>query len=205
MSFKKFLVIGASVAAVLAGLLCANTWLAPRNVQISSGTLLSEPRQLPEFTLTDQTNHLLHKADFTGHWTLIFPGFTYCPDICPTTLAFLKQLHAALGPQGTPLKIMFLSVDPDRDTPQRLNEYIRFFSPDFIAATAKEPALMEFTRSLGVVYAKVPGDKPDNYNMDHSAVLVLLDPQARIAAYFSPPHVLKDMTTDLQTLLAPRS
>lgn len=201
LSLKKFLAIGASIVAILAGLLTANYLLAPRAIQLASGTLLNEPRELPDFLLTDQSNHFLHKDDFAGHWTLIFPGFTYCPDVCPTTLAFLKQLSAALGPESAQLKVLFLSVDPERDTPQRLNEYIRFFSPDFIAATTGEPMLTEFARNLGVVYTKVPGDKPDTYSMDHSAVLILIDPQVRIAAYFTPPHSLKAMTTDLRALI----
>lgn len=202
MSLKKFLVIGAAVIAIVTGLLAANFLLAPRAIQLSAGTLLKEPRALPDFVLTDQNSHFIDKGDLTGHWTLIFPGFTYCPDVCPTTLAYLKQLSAALGPQSAQLKVLFLSVDPERDTPQRLNQYIRFFNPGFIAATASEPALTEFTRSLGVVYTKVPGDKPDSYTMDHSAALILIDPQARIAAYFTPPHELKAMTADLQALMA---
>ncbi len=205
MALKKFLAIGACIAAIIAGLLTANYFLASKAISLSAGTLLNEPRALPDFALTDQSNHTLRKDDLTGHWTLIFPGFTYCPDVCPTTLAYLKQLSAALGPQSAQLKVMFLSVDPQRDTPQRLNDYIRFFNPSFIAATVNEPMLTEFTRSLGVAYTKVPGDKPGNYTMDHSAALILIDPQARIAAYFTPPHQLKPMTADLQALMAARN
>lgn len=202
MAAQKFLLIGAAILALAAGLLTANFWLAPKAVELTAGTRLLEPRELPDFVLTDQNNSLVHKDDWRGHWTLVFPGFTYCPDVCPATLGFLKQLSAALGPQSAQLKIVFFSVDPERDTPERLNQYIRFFSPSFSTVTTREPQLGEFAKALAVAYTKVAGKTPDTYTMDHSAALILIDPQARISAFFTPPFKLGPMTTDLKSLLA---
>lgn len=199
---KKFLLIGVAILALAAGLLTANFWLAPKEVELTTGTRLLEPRELPDFLLTDQNNHPVRKDDWRGHWTLVFPGFSYCPDVCPATLGFLKQLSAALGPQSAQLKIVFFSVDPERDTPDRLNQYIRFFSPSFSTVTTREPQLGEFAKALAVAYTKVPGKTPASYTMDHSAALILIDPQARISAFFSPPFQLGPMTKDLQALLA---
>ncbi len=198
---KKFLLIGVAILALMSGLLAANFWLAPKTVELTAGTRLLEPRELPDFLLTDQNNQPVRKEDWRGHWTLVFPGFTYCPDVCPTTLGFLKQLSTALGPQGEQLKIVFFSVDPARDTPQRLNQYIRFFSPSFSAVTTAEPKLGVFAKALSVAYSKVDGKTPDSYTMDHSAVLILIDPQVRISAFFSPPLQLGPMTSDLKALL----
>lgn len=201
MAVKKFLVIGLAVLALIAGLVAANFWLAPRTIAMTSGTQLTEPRELPDFALLDQNNHPVHKTDWAGHWTLIFPGFTYCPDVCPTTLGLLKQLKTALGAQGEKVNVVFLSVDPQRDTPARLAEYIHFFSPAFSAVTANEPQLGAFTKSLAVAYTKVPGNSADNYSMDHTAALILLDPQVRITAFFTPPHKLEGLVTDLKALI----
>ena len=199
---KKFLLIGMALIALAAGLLTANFWLAPKAILLTTGTHLTEPRELPDFALTDQNNALVHKDDWRGHWTLVFPGFSYCPDVCPTTLGFLKQLSAALGTPSTQLKIVFFSVDPERDTPQRLHDYIRFYSPNFSTVTAREPQLGAFAKALAVAYTKVPGKTPDSYQMDHSAALILIDPQARISAFFSLPFQLGPMTSDLKALLA---
>lgn len=201
METKNFLAVGAAIGALLLGLLVANFMLAPKTVALTTGTQLSEPRELPDFQLQDQDDRRISKADWLGHWTLIFPGFTYCPDVCPSTLGLLKQVQAALGSDSAKLKIVFLSVDPERDTPKRLAGYIHFFSPAFSAVTAQEPQLATFTKSLAVAYTKVAGSRPDNYSMDHTAALILLDPQARVTAFFTPPLKLEGLTADLQALL----
>jgi protein SCO1/2 len=201
MSVKKFLLIGLAIVALVAGLLAANFLTTATSAQLTAGTRLQQPRELPDFQLTDENNAPVHKKDWIGHWTLVFPGFSYCPDVCPATLGYLKQLSAALGPQGSQLKIVFFSVDPERDTPERLKQYIRFFSPSFSAVTAREPQLGEFAKALSIAYAKVPSKTPDTYTMDHSAALILLDPQARITAFFSPPFQLDPMTRDLKAVM----
>lgn len=193
--------VASAVAAAVLGLAAASYLLRPPVVQIKSGTLLEQRRQLPDFSLIRDNDQPLTLASLKGHWTLVFPGFTTCPDVCPTTLAFLKTLSAKLGSEGKTLDVLFLSVDPDRDTPERLASYVHFFNPNFVGATAKEPELGRFTQLMGIAYNKVPGSTPQNYTMDHTAALVLVDPQGRITAYFTPPHNLDAMSADLASIM----
>lgn len=192
----------ASVFALLLGLAAAAYLLAPQPGQLTSGTLLSQPRALPEFALIDQDGRPYTRAALLGHWSLVFPGFTHCPDVCPTTLAYLKSLHDALAQQGKALNVVFLSVDPERDRPEQLATYVRYFNPAFAGVTASEPELARFAQSLMVTYLKVPGERPESYSMDHSAALVLINPQAEVAGFFTPPFELDAMKTDLGSLIA---
>lgn len=191
------------MVALLLGLAAASFLLAPQPGQLKSGTLLAQPRALPEFSLIDQDGRPFTKTALQGHWSLVFPGFTHCPDVCPTTLAYLKSLHGELAKQGKPLNIVFLSVDPERDRPAQLAAYVRYFDPAFAGVTAAEPELSRFAQSLMVTYLKVPGAQPGIYSMDHSAALVLINPQAEVAGFFTPPFQLDSMNTDLAALIEP--
>lgn len=188
--------------ALMVGLLAA-VWLQkPATTALQSGTLLQTPRPLGEFAALDQDGASFTTARLRGRWTLVFPGFTSCPDVCPTTLALLKHVQAGLGAQADRMQVEFLSVDPERDTPARLKQYVHFFDPSFAAFTAPEPELRKIAQMLGVAYAKVPGATPEAYTMDHSAALILIDPQARIAGYLTPPFDAARLTDDLRGLLA---
>ena len=198
---SRILTVASAVVAAVLGLAAASYFLRPPGVQIKSGTLLSQPRQLPDFSLVRDNGQSYTLSSLKGHWTLVFPGFTSCPDVCPTTLAFLKTLAAKLDSEGLKLDVLFVSVDPERDTPERLASYVHYFNPKFIGATAKEPELGRFAQTMGIAYTKVPGDSPGTYTMDHSAALILVDPLGRITAYFTPPHQLDAMNQDLAAIM----
>ncbi len=202
---RQALIVFAGVVALILGLIAAAMLSSPKNIAIGSGTLLKTPRPLPEFSLIDQDAQPFTRESLLGHWTLIFPGFTYCPDICPTTLGVLKAVEAQLGRDASSLKIALFSIDPERDTPETLKRYVQYFSPNFIGVTTHEPQLKQMAQTLGVAYLKVPGDTPESYTMDHSAALVLIDPQAHIAGYFTPPHQVEALVRDLGTVLRNRS
>lgn len=193
------IVVGA--LAIIAGLLAALWLQQPAVTTLQSGTLLPQPRVLPAFSLTDQDGQAFGPAQLQGHWTLIFPGFTSCPDICPTTLAMLKNVEAGLGEKAANLRVAMFSVDPERDTPARLKVYVQSFSPRFIGFTAAEPQLGELARALGVAYVRVPGATPDSYTMDHSAALILVNPQGQLAGYLTPPFDPAKLGADLAALL----
>lgn len=195
----RLAIVGA--IALMVGLIAAIWLQQPATVAIQSGTMLQTPRPLGEFKAVDQNGAPVSRESLTGHWTLIFPGFTNCPDVCPTTLAMLAHVDKRLGSAAQNLRVDFLSVDPDRDTPDKLKSYAQAFDPSFIAMTAPEPELQHLARMLGVAYAKVPGKSDSDYTMDHSAALILIDPQARIAGYLTPPFDADKLTTDLQRLL----
>lgn len=188
--------------AVLGGIFTGLFLLRPQVVDIRSGTLLKAPRAIEPFTLTSASGAPFTNADLAGHWTLVFAGFTFCPDVCPTTLAELKAVQAKLGDAGKQVRILFISVDPGRDTPEKIAAYIRFFSPEFIGATGDDAALESLGKNLGYIYAKVPGATPDSYTIDHSTALILINPQGQVAGYLTPPFKPEAMADDLQKLAA---
>ena len=190
------------------GLWAAQRWLGHGDAtqpQLRAVRLFEQPRELPPFSLRQSDGTPLVPGELKGHWTLVFLGFTHCPDVCPTTLAELAQAQkrwAAL-PESTRPRVLFVSVDPDRDTPDRTGEYAHGFHRDTLAATADIPALEAFARSLSMVFIKVPapaGAPADRYSVDHSASIAVLDPQARMAGVITPPLDPKAIAGDLEKL-----
>lgn len=191
----------AAAFAVLIGITAGMLMFDPHNTELKTGTLLKTPKTIAAFALNGSDGRPFTDADLRGHWTLVFAGYTYCPDVCPTTLTEMKALRAKLGAEAARLRVLFVSIDPERDTPEKLAKYVHYFSPDFEAATAAPTVLENLGRDLGFVFTKVPGGTPDAYLMDHSASLILIDPAARVAGYFSPPFQLDAMAKDLAPLL----
>lgn len=176
--------------------------LAPR---LQSVRLFQQPRELPAFELRQSDGTPLVPGELKGHWTLVFLGFTHCPDVCPTTLAALAgaQKQWATLPAGTRPRVLFVSVDPERDTPDVIGEYAHAFHADTLAATADIPALEAFAQSLSLVFMKAPapaGAPADQYSVDHSAALAVLDPQARMAGVIQPPLEPAKIAADLLIL-----
>lgn len=200
---SRSVLIAFAVIALLAGLAASNVLWGPRPVKLQSGSLLSPPRAIPDFApMTADDGSAFTRSSFEGHWSLLYPGYTHCPDVCPTTLALLAALTRARVQARHPLQIVFLSIDPARDTPERLRSYVRAFNPHFIGITAQEPALAAFSRIFGIAYAKEAGSNASQYTMDHSSALILVDPKGRIAAYFSPPFELQTLESDLKAALS---
>ena len=130
-------------------------------------------------------------------------GFTSCPDICPTTLTVLKAVRQRLGDSANRPRFLLISVDPQRDRPDRLDTYVKFFDPAFIAATGRITELDKLARSLGFTYERIEGASPGSYTMDHSSSLILIDPQARLAGYFRPPFQVHPIANRLRNVLGP--
>ena len=178
-------------------------------------TLFPQARTLPGFSLRQSDGTQLVPGELKGHWTLVFLGFTYCPDICPTTLTELAQAQNQWKslPDSVRPRVLFVSVDPERDTPTRIGEYAHAFHPDTLAATADVPALENFATSLMFVFQKMPGkdfsSNPQDYSMDHSANIAVLDPQGRMAGFIKPPFqpllIAGDMAALTQASMDPAS
>lgn len=178
---------------------------APTGPALQTARLLPQPRVLPPFTLRQSDRTQLVPGELNGHWTVVFLGFTSCPDVCPTTLAELSvaQREWASIPESRRPRVLFVSVDPERDSIEAIGEYAHGFHRDTLAATADIPALEAFATSLSLVFAKVPlGDDgaPGAYTIDHSSQLVLLDPQGRMAGVIQAPLQPKAIAADLITL-----
>jgi protein SCO1 len=163
--------------------------------------LFSEAREIPDFALQTADGSVLNKASLGKHWTLIFLGFTHCPDVCPTTLGDLAKAQKVWRslPASTRPRLLFVSVDPERDTPKVIAEYAAFFHPDTLTATAQEPALSEFVQSLALVFVKVPLKNGD-YTMDHSSTIVVLNPEGNEVGIIRQPFKPEKIASDLIAL-----
>jgi len=193
---RRWPAIAAIAVAITAGIGAALLLRTPP-LELAAGTVLPAPRKIEPFALVDQQGRPFNAKSLEGRWTLMFSGFTHCPDICPTTLATLAELDGRLD-QAAP-RFLFVSVDPERDTPERMAAYLAHFDPDLVGATGSREAIESFTRGLGLAQVKNPGVR-DNYTVDHSAALVLIDPRVRLAGYFQPPFDVDALAADLAAL-----
>ncbi|MBS0514531.1 MAG: SCO family protein [Proteobacteria bacterium] len=194
------IVLAAVVAAF--GLWLGNRYAhPPAQPKLAGALLYPAPRTIPDFQLQQANGKPLTLADWRGHWNFVYFGYTTCPDVCPTTLAELKAAWASLGKRGAQdkLRVDFVSVDPERDTPDTLAKYVGFFSPDFLAATGTDSELSKLTRALGIVYSRTKKDD-GSIEVDHSGSIVIVDPQGRLVGLFRPPFAAKDLADDMATL-----
>ena len=197
------LIVLAAVALAV-GLWAGSRWM-PHSVSqsdLQAAVLYPAPAPVPPFTLQRPDGSNLTEADLQGHWSVLFFGFTHCPDICPTSLAEFKQVWAKLDAQGKGkrARLVFISVDPERDSGAPLGRYVDFFNPEFIAAAGADEQLQGLTRSLGVLYAR-SADGSGGYSVDHSASALIIDPQGRRAGMFRPPFKAAAIASDLLTLM----
>jgi len=161
-----------------------------------------QARSVNEFELTDHHGQAFTKQNFQEKWSWVFFGYTSCPDICPTTLQKFNFIYDDLKQIANNTQVLLVSVDPNRDTQEKLASYIGYFNPEFIALRADHGVLFPFARNLGLMYAINDG-KPsvdgkegnDSYLVGHSASLVLINPEGNISAIFKPKHVLGELPT----------
>lgn len=191
------------VLAGLAGVVAGARWLAPPPV-LTSGTWLEPARALPDVSLLDQAGQPFRTADLAGRWTFLFFGFTHCPEACPTTLALLGSVRRQLAARGLPAdqlpEVLLVSVDPERDTPAVLGQYLAAFGPGFRGATGSPESVRAFATALGVPYRKVAMAGSDDYMMDHSTAILLVAPDGRLAALFAAPQTGDGLATDFAAI-----
>lgn len=148
----------------------------------------SEARKLKPFVLEDQNGKKITNEALKGQWNLLFLGYTHCPDICPLTLAKLSQIYKSVATEHT-LKVWFISVDPAWDLVDKRKQYIEYFNSDFIGATGSHIQLFPFVRDLGLIYAITDGEMGQEYAVDHSASIALVDSEGKLRAIFKPEFV----------------
>lgn len=194
------------VALVLGGA----SWLAVRSLggpeRPEFATVLTEPLPLPEFSLIDQSGEPFTRERLLGTTSLLFFGFTHCPDICPATLAELasarQQLASAGGAQARLPQIVFVSVDPERDTPEKLAAYVGHFGADIVGVTGSEEELRALAKPLGIWFEKEP--LGEGYSVSHSTAVLFIDRQAELRALFGTPHRVESFVHDVPLLVATR-
>lgn len=160
-------------------------------------------KTVPEFSLLDGNSQPLDETVFDNQWSVVFFGFTHCPDVCPITLTVMQdvveQLQAFNVPQP---QTLFFTVDPKRDTPEVMKNYVGYFNSDFIGVTGELNEMLQLTKSLGIVAAfTAREDDPTQYDVDHTASMLLIDPQGRMRAKLTAPHAADTIVTDYVTLL----
>jgi protein SCO1/2 len=178
---------------LLAAALGAATWwytaghpAAPPAIQ---GYVLARPRALPAVELVDEHGRVA-AADFAGHWSFLYFGYTYCPDVCPLTLVELAKVKAQLAGEqrGENAEYYLVSVDPKRDTAARLREYVAYFDASFHGLSGDDDALAALTRATETVFDVPEGQNAEHYLVSHSSNVVLLNPRGEVHAVFTPPH-----------------
>ena len=150
-------------------------------------------KQLTDFNLTQQSGEAFTLANLKGKWSFMFFGYTHCPDICPVTLTLLHAVKQKLAVHPEYLadtQYIFVSVDGQRDTPEQLAEYVKYFDPQLIGVSGTEQQVNTLTRQLGIVYIRQPEITAGQYFIDHSATIVLINPRGEIAEQFMAPHAV---------------
>ncbi len=199
---NKGVIIAIALASLAAGYFVSQS-NRPQTPLIDDSIIFVYPqtRSLADVSLTDMNGQSITPADFKGDWWVLYFGFTFCPDACPMALANMKQIKNRL-PENVEVKFGLISVDPQRDTPERLNEYVTFFHPDFYAATGTSEAIDALTASINVVYAISGDTSSDDYTVDHSNFMVLLNPEGKHAGIISSPHDAEKIAIELSKLTA---
>jgi protein SCO1/2 len=155
-----------------------------------------------DFSLLDPDGKVRTLADFKGKVVVMFFGYTQCPDVCPTTLTEMQQAMALMGPQSNKVQVLFVTVDPERDTAEILKQYVPAFDSRFLGLRpADEAALEKVTKDFKIYYKKVPGTKPDSYTMDHTAGSYAFDPEGRLRLYIKHAQGPETLAHDLKELL----
>ena len=184
--FRNLNIILLAAAALIAGVLLFR--VTQYNAEPKLALVYPQARVLADFNLTDQYGDAVNRERLYGQWTLAFVGYTYCPDICPLTLAKLAGVQPELAAMvEQPLKVWFISVDPKRDSTEQLNNYVSYFDQEnVLGMTAGHEQLFPFVRQLGLMYA-LSSTTAEDYLVDHSASVVLINPQGQLVAMFKPP------------------
>ena len=153
------------------------------------------------FALPDTTGKMRTLEEVKGKAVVLFFGYTHCPDVCPTTMAELSQAMQQLGPDAARVQVLFVTVDPARDTPQVLSQYVAAFNPSFVPIRPSDAQLAKLAKDFRVYYAKVPGKTPDSYTMDHTAASYVFDPSGKLRLFARDGQGVDPWVHDLKLLL----
>ena len=201
------------ISAVIA--LCAGVWFGFDSRPVTpvaqiNGTILPGNKAITGFNLLKADQVAFTSEDLKNKWSLMFFGYTHCPDVCPTTLTTLKQVHAVFEKQAVlPPRMIFVSIDPERDTPEILAKYVSYFNDEFIGVTGELKELDKLAKDLGIYFKKAAGSSgdinQDDYLMDHTTSFVLIAPGASLAAVLRSNSEPVKLAEDIQTVMKLRN
>jgi protein SCO1/2 len=194
----SFIIAGFLIGALAgAAILLITTPHGGQPVESSGTALVGGP-----FSLTDTQGKTVTDADFRGRYMLVFFGFTHCPDICPAELQVIAQALDKLGDKAKKVVPIFMTLDPERDTPEALAAYVKSFGPNFVGLTGSPEAIAAAAKAYRVAYAKVENrESPGDYSVDHSALVYLMDPEGRYVTHFSYGTSADEMAEKLGKIL----
>ena len=191
--------------------------LSKDDLMTNGAIIFDQPRIVKDFALIDQDGQPFSKNDLEGKWTMLFYGFTQCPDICPMTLLQINQVIEKLDPNiREQVQVGLVTLDPARDTPELLKQYVASFNPDYFALTGDFLEILKFARNVNVAFTKVPLGKAssgstsesasnpkvaDNYTIDHTGNIVLLNPYGDYHGFFKPPFELAKLKLTLSSVV----
>jgi protein SCO1 len=164
------------------------------------GEVITPPKFMPDFTLQSATGPV-SLSNFHGKVVVLYFGYTSCPDLCPLTLAYLRQTLDSLGSKANEIQVVFVSVDWKRDTPEHLSDYVHAFRPDFVGVTGTQAQIDAVTKDFGIFYLLYPPDANGYYSVDHTASIQVLDRQQKLTLIWPHDTQPDQMATDLQVLL----
>lgn len=193
------------VVAIYFGVVKPRQTTAVQQVKIN-GVVLPAAKEISDFQLTDNHGKSFTKENLNGHWTMMFFGFTNCGMVCPTTMAALNKMYLSLQkdlPENQLPQIVMVSVDPDRDSVARMDEYVNSFNPHFIGARTEIAPTIALEKQLNIAAAKMESDGAgkDHYTINHSAEILLFNPSAKLQAYMSYPHQPEQMVEDYKLII----
>lgn len=200
---QRAMLILTSLAALAVGVYASYRLMGPPERPEIGGYILEAPRVLPEFLLTDANGDEFTNRSFIGDWSFVYFGYTYCPDVCPLSLAELARVKREFEKSLPELsdRYYLVSVDPARDTAERLREYVSYFDPDFRGVSGKDEELAKFALAAAVVYEVPESPEDDNYIVGHSSSVTIIDPQGRVYAIFTRPHTSAQIIEDFPKIL----
>ena len=205
---KRVAMLGLCVLAVAAGAVLANIIYRespdPNSLLKNSTVLLDQQRPLSAFNLVDHKGKPFTPSELKGKWSFLFFGYTHCPDVCPATMFVMSEMRKSLGDGASsePVHVYFVSVDPERDTPEVLSEFVPFYNPEFVGISGSNDELNKLTKQLGILYLKAPNPYDESsYLMDHTTSVVLINPQGNLYGLFPAPHMANTMAEDFRTIV----
>jgi protein SCO1 len=207
MARSKLLSLVILCVAAAGGIAAGLIWHLKPPMALATGSLLTPSRALADFNLIDHQGRSFGAANLRGHWSLMFFGYTNCPDFCPTTLTTLAAMEKRMRAAKTvaPPQVIFVSVDAKRDTPAQLAKYVPYFDPEFIGLTATDQAAIELQAKKWGVAVLVQPANGDNYTVDHSGAIFVIDPQGNLAAILTGPFTLDALQADFTRIVAGRA
>ncbi len=195
---KRILIAAAAVLVVAVVAVLVAGRLRPHSFQ---GVVLQTDKPAADFTLTASTGQPASLSDFRGKWVVLYFGYTFCPDVCPTTLARINAALNQIGDKAKDVQVLMVSVDPERDTPERLATYLGAFNPSFLGLTGTVDQVTQAATPFGIYFAKQDVEGASGYLMDHTASVTLVDPEGRTRLVWLTDSTPEGMASDLNYLI----